>query len=128
MKDNSLKKQILDIINSKSFLDFKVNIENALSETDISTADEDEAYSLITDNYFKLIKRLQIGNFSNFSFADYNDPRVVVIDGRKYDFDYLFSHNDSYATECLCEIDALIADIGQDESAILKEIEKRMNR
>ena len=128
MKDNSLKKQILDIINSKSFLDFKDNIENALSETDISTADEDEAYSLITDNYFKLTKKLKIGNFPNFSFADYNNPHVIAIDGRKYDFDLLFSHNDSYASECLYKIDALIADIGQDESAILKEIEKRMNR
>ena len=127
MKDNLQKKQILDIINSKSFLDLKDNLENLLSETAIPTVNEDELYSLISDNYFKLIKKLQIGKFSNLSFADYNDPRVVVIDGKEFDFDSVFSHNDSTATECLCEIDALMADINKDESVVLKEIEKRLN-
>ena len=61
MKDNLQKKQILDIINSKSFLDLKDNLENLLSETAIPTVNEDELYSLISDNYFKLIKKLQIG-------------------------------------------------------------------
>lgn len=127
MKKDILKKQILDVISSKSFRNLADNLENLLSETDFSPVNEDESYSLITDNYFKLIKKLKIDNFMTFSFENYFNPRVVVIDGIKYDFDSLFFHNDSYASECLCEIDALMADINKDETVVLKEIEKRMN-
>lgn len=126
MKDDTLK-NILGILGSKKFGNLKENLENIISETDFTPVDENEVYSLITDNYFKLIKKLKIGNFSTFSFNDYNDCRVVIIDGKKYDFDSLFSHNDSSASEYLCEIDALMADINKDETAVLKEIEKRLN-
>ena len=126
MKDDTLK-NILGILGSKKFGNLKENLENIISETDFTPVDENEVYSLITDNYFKLIKKLKIGNFSTFSFNDYNDCRVVIIDGKKYDFDSLFSHNDSSASEYLYEIDALMADINNDETAVLKEIEKRLN-
>ena len=126
MKNDTFKK-LFDIIDSKKFNNLADNLENLLSETDFPPVDENEAYSQITDNYFKLIKKLKIGNFSTFSFNDYNDCRVVIIDGKKYDFDSLFSHNDSSASEYLCEIDALMADINKDETAVLKEIEKRLN-
>lgn len=126
MKDDTLK-NILGILGSKKFGNLKENLENIISETDFTPVDENEVYSLITDNYFKLIKKLKIGNFSTFSFNDYNDCRVVIIDGKKYDFDSLFSHNDSSASEYLYEIDALMADINKDETAVLKEIEKRLN-
>ncbi len=127
MKKDILKKQILDVISSKSFRNLADNLENLLSETDFPPVDENEAYSQITDNYFKLIKKLKIKAFSTFSFNDYNDCRVVIIDDKKYDFDACFSHNNSSAAEILCEIDSLIADIGKELSFILKEIEKRMN-
>lgn len=126
MKDDTLK-NILGILGSKKFGNLKENLENIISETDFTPVDENEVYSQITDNYFKLIKKLKIGNFSTFSFNDYNDCRVVIIDGKKYDFDSLFSHNDSSASEYLYEIDALMADINKDETAVLKEIEKRLN-
>ena len=126
MKDDTLK-NILGILGSKKFGNLKENLENIISETDFTPVDENDVYSLITDNYFKLIKKLKIGNFSTFSFNDYNDCRVVIIDGKKYDFDSLFSHNDSSASEYLYEIDALMADINKDETAVLKEIEKRLN-
>lgn len=125
MKDDT-SKDIFDILGSKMFGNLKENLENMFSEPDFTPVNEEELYSLLVKDYLKLIKKLKIGKFSTFSFSDYNDSRVVVIDGRKYDFDALFSHNDSSAAECLCEIDALIADIGQDEAVILKEIEKRM--
>ncbi len=127
MKKDILKKQILDVISSKSFKNLADNLENLLSETDFPPVDENDAYSQITDNYVKLIKNLKIEKFSTFRFEDYFNPRVVVIDGIKFDFDALFFHNDSYASECLCEIDALMADINKDETVVLKEIEKRMN-
>ena len=126
MKDDALK-NILGILGSKKFGNLKENLENIISETDFTPVDENDAYSQITDNYFKLIKKLKIKAFSTFSFNDYNDCRVVVIDDRKYDFDAAFSHNDSSAAEILCEIDSLIADIGKELSFILKEIEKRIN-
>ena len=126
MKDDTLK-NILGILGSKKFGNLKENLENIISETDFTPVDENEVYSLIADNYFNLIKKLKIGNFSTFSFNDYNDCRVVIIDSKKYDFDSLFSHNDSSASEYLYEIDALMADINKDETAVLKEIEKRLN-
>lgn len=127
MKKDILKKQILDVISSKSFKNLADNLENLLSETDFPPVDENDAYSQITDNYVKLIKNLKIKKFSTLRFEDYFNPRVAVIDGIKYDFDSLFFHNDSYVSECLCEIDALMADINKDETVVLKEIEKRMN-
>ena len=127
MKDKSLKKKIFDIIGSNAFNNLIDNLENLLSETDFPPVDENDAYSQITDNYVKLIKNLKIEKFSTFRFEDYFNPRVVVIDGIKYDFDSLFFHNDSYVSECLYEIVALMADINKDETVVLKEIEKRMN-
>lgn len=127
MNENNFIKSLSELISSDKFRNLADNLENLLSETDFPPVDENDAYSQITDNYFKLIKKLKIGNFSTFSFNDYNDCRVVIIDGKKYDFDSLFSHNDSSASEYLCEIDALMADINKDETVVLKEIEKRMN-
>ena len=126
MKNDTLK-NIFDILGSKKFGNLKENLENIISETDFTPVDENEVYSLITDNYFKLIKKLKIKEFSTFSFYDYENSRIVVIDDKKYDFDTCFSHNNSTAAEILCEIDSLIADIGKELSFILKEIEKRIN-
>lgn len=125
MKDDTLK-DIFDILGSKMFGNLKENLENMFSEPDFTPVNEEELYSLLVKDYLKLIKKLKIGKFSTFSFSDYNDSRVVVIDGRKYDFDAVFSHNDSFVSECLSEIDALIADIGQGEEKVLREIEKRI--
>lgn len=125
MKDDT-SKDIFDILGSKMFGNLKENLENMFSEPDFTPVNEEELYSLLVKDYLKLIKKLKIGKFSTFSFSDYNDCRVVVIDGRKYDFDAVFSHNDSFVSECLSEIDALIADIGQGEEKVLREIEKRI--
>ena len=56
MKDDTLK-NILGILGSKKFGNLKENLENIISETDFTPVDENEVYSLITDNYFKLIKK-----------------------------------------------------------------------
>lgn len=127
MNENNFIKSLSELISSDKFRNLADNLENLLSETDFPPVDENDAYSQITDNYVKLIKNLKIEKFSTFRFEDYFNPRVVVIDDIKYDFDSLFFHNDSYVSECLCEIDALMADINKDETVVLKEIEKRMN-
>lgn len=125
-QENEFIKNLFTLIGSNKFTNLKDTLEKTLSETNFPNVDENETFSLITNNYLKLIKKLKIKNFTTFSFENYDDCRVVIIDGKKYDFDALFSHNDSSAAECLCEIDALIADIGQDSATILQEIEKRM--
>lgn len=127
MNENNFIKSLSELISSDKFRNLADNLENLLSETDFPPVDENDAYSQITDNYVKLIKNLKIEKFSTFRFEDYFNPRVVVIDGIKYDFNSLFFHNDSYVSECLCEIDALMADINKGETVVLKEIEKRMN-
>ncbi len=117
---------LLGLIGSDKFRSFATNLENLFSEADFQPIDEEDVYSQLVDNYFKLIKKLKIKEFSTFAFYDYDDSRIVVIDGKKYDFDTFFSHNNSSVTEILCGIDNLIADIGKELSFILKEIEKRI--
>lgn len=119
---------LLGLIGSDKFKNFAANLENLFSETDFQPADKEDIYSQIVDNYFKLIKKLKIKKFSTFCFYDYDDCRIVVIDGKNYDFDACFSHGNSSAAELLCGIDSLIADIDQNQSFVLKEIEKRINR
>ena len=125
-QENEFIKNLFTLIGSDKVKSLKDSLEKTFSETNFPTVDEEDLFWLIVDNYIKLIKKLKIKNFTSFSFENYDDCRVVIIDGKKYDFDALFSHNDSSAAECLCEIDALIADIGQDSATILQEIEKRM--
>lgn len=127
MNENNFIKSLSELISSDKFRNLAENLENLLSETDLPPVNEDASLSLITDNYFKLIKKLKIKEFSTFSFYDYENSRIVVIDDKKYDFDTCFSHNNSTTAEILCEIDSLIADIGKELSFILKEIEKRIN-
>ena len=47
----------------------------------------------------------------------------IIVDGNEYDLDCEFCHNDADATESLCAIDCLIADIDEDEEEIMKNIE-----
>ncbi len=91
-------------------------------------ATEEELYEDIVDNFFILINELGIDNFNFFSFANYDYCREIIIDGKGYDFDAAFCHDDLEATEALCAIDCLIADLGiYDAETILKNIEKRIN-
>ena len=125
--DSNFLNSLSELLSSSKFEKFAESVENLFSGDNFPPADE-EIYSQISDVYIRLLKKLKINKFYSFSFSDDDNPRVVVIDGKKYDFDSLFSHNDSVATECLCEIDALSADIDKDVTVILKEIEKRMNK
>lgn len=75
-----------------------------------------------------ILSLLNVNKFNSFQFVDYEDCRRVVIDGNEYNFDNEFHHNDSNATQILCTIDCLIADLEEDNiEAILKKIEKKIN-
>lgn len=88
----------------------------------------DELYEDIVDNFLILIKELGIDDFNFFRFASYNYCRKIIIDGKEYDLDGEFCHDDSKATEALCAIDCLIADLETyGKKTVLKNIEKIIN-
>lgn len=70
---------------------------------------------------------MNINNFDFFEFPDYEDGHKVMVDTKEYDFDNIFSHNNSAAKELLCTIDCLIADLDESMVQVLKNIEKKMN-
>ncbi len=89
---------------------------------------EEEVYEEIADNFFILIDLLGIKEFSFFRFANYDYCREIIIDGKEYDLDGEFCHDDEKATEALCAIDCLIADLDEtDDEAILKKVESLIN-
>ncbi len=89
---------------------------------------EDETYEEIADSFFTLIRLLGINSFSVFRFANYGYCREIIIDGKEYDLDGEFCHDDEEATEALCAIDCLIADLDEeDEEAVLKKVESMIN-
>ncbi len=89
---------------------------------------EEEVYEEIADSFFTLIRLLGIDKFSFFRFRNYNYSREIIIDGREYDLSSEFCHDDEEATEALCSIDCLIADLDKEnEEAVLKKIESMIN-
>lgn len=88
---------------------------------------EEEIYEEIVDNFFILIKELGVENFSFFRFADYEYCREIIIDGKKYDLDGEFYHDDETATGALCAVDCLVGDIEDDYQTVLKNVEKMIN-
>ncbi len=91
-------------------------------------ATEEDLYEEIVDNFFILIQELGIDEFNFFRFKSYDYCREIIVDGKEYDLDGKFCHDDIEATEALCAIDCLIADLeNYDEEIILKNIEKRIN-
>lgn len=109
---------------AKMFTDM---LSESLSEP-FEPATDEEIYEEITDYFFLLINLLGIEKFSFFRFADYDCCDVIIIDGKKYDLDGEFSHNDEAATGALCAIDCLIADLCEDiEEDVLKKVEGMIN-
>lgn len=105
---------------------FMEMLSEKLSEPSGLLTDE-EVYEEITDNFFILIDLLGIKKFSFFRFADYDYSREIIIDGKEYDLDGEFCHDDEEATEALCAIDCLTADLDEDDGAILKKVESMVN-
>lgn len=104
---------------------FKEMLSDELSDP-FSDVTEDSLYEEIVDDYFILIQELGINNFSFFRFASYDNCREIIIDKQNFDLDSEFCHDDLVATEALCAIDCLIADI--DDESILKKVETMINK
>ncbi|MBR6567052.1 MAG: hypothetical protein IKK60_00185 [Clostridia bacterium] len=91
-------------------------------------ATEEDLYEEIVDNFFILIQELGIDEFNFFRFKSYDYCREIIVDGKEYDLNGEFCHDDLEATEALCAIDCLIADLeNNDEETVIKNIEKRIN-
>lgn len=89
---------------------------------------EEEIYEEIADNFLLLIELLGISDFSFFRFKSYDYNREIIIDGKEYELDGEFCHDDEDATGALCAIDCLIADLDEDdEEAVLKKVESLVN-
>ncbi len=101
---------------------------DAALEKELSTPQsKEDIYDRIANQYIAILSLLGIGCFTIFRFPDYKNSRVIIVDGKTYDLDVLFCHNDIRATEVLCTIDVFIADTERDTATILKETETRVN-
>ena len=113
---------LFDLFASK---DFDKMLEAALEEEMAKPADKNEIYREITHYYSILISYLGIDSFDSFKFTDYEDPRLISVDGREYDLNREFSNED--AAEALHAVDALIADVEERLENVLKKTEKKVN-
>ena len=106
---NSKKfKNLVNLFNSKEFKD---SFEKAPEEEMSHRKSNSEIYNDIVNYYFLLLDLLKIDSFNSFRFPDYEDCRRVNVNEVEYDFDNCFCHDDLNATDALCSIDSLIADI-----------------
>ena len=86
-------------------------------------------YEKIVDNYFILINELGITDFNFFRFARYDYCREIIIDKQCFDLDAEFCHDDLVATEAMCAIECLIADISNESvEDILRKVESMLNK
>lgn len=122
-EDDLLSLIIEDVLSSDSF---NKSFFDAITEPSAPITD-DEIYEEIVESYFVLIRELKIKNFNFFRFPDYDDPRLITVDGREYDLDDEFCHDDEDAAGALCAIDSLIPDLGTSERKALKKTEKLIN-
>lgn len=107
---------------------FKNMLSEELSES-FDYVEEESLYEEIVDNYFILIDELGITDFNFFRFARYDYCREIIIDKQNFNLDAEFCHDDSEATEALCAIECLIADISNKSvEDILKKVESMINK
>ena len=116
-----------DIFEDNELMDFFSQILSESLSEPYDPLSEEDLTDKIANNFFILIKALGIDEFSFFRFSEYDYPREIIIDGKEYDLDGAFTHDDAEATEALCAIDCLLADSGNDIETTLKNIEKRIN-
>ena len=78
-----------------------------------------------------ILKELKIQEVTEFTFVDYDYPRLIIINGKEYDLDGAFE-KDEDAGAALYEIDALISDLislfGMECEQVLKLIEKEIKK
>ena len=126
--EDEIEAEIMDTIIKGGFAEkFGQLLSEELSNPG-EPSSRDDLYEELIDNFFLLISELGIDSFKFFRFKDYDYTREIIIDGKEYDLDGEFSHDDEDAAGALCAIDCLIADLENDgEEDVLREIEKMIN-
>lgn len=100
-------------------------LTQALKNADFDSSDDNIVDELFT--HYQILVKSAVGKkkFTKVAISRDN-PRIVTVDNQTYDFDEIFCHDDQKETNSLCAIDCLLADFGDDETA-LSEIEKMFN-
>ena len=100
-------------------------VTQALKNADFVSSDDNIIDELFT--HYKILVKSAAGKkkFTKVAISRDN-PRIVTVDNQTYDFDEIFCHDDKKETNSLCAIDCLLADFGDDKTA-LSEIEKMFN-
>jgi uncharacterized protein YggL (DUF469 family) len=91
----------------------------------------EEIMSDLVKCFKTILKELKIQEVTEFTFVDYDYPRLIIINGKGYDLDGAVD-KDEDAGAALYEIDALIGDLvcdfGMKCEQILKLIEKEIKK
>ena len=91
----------------------------------------EEIMSDLVKCFKTILKELKITKVTEFTFVDYEYPRLIIINGKEYDLDGAFD-KDEDAGAALYEIDSLIGDLvgdfGMKCEQILKLIEKEIKK
>ena len=91
----------------------------------------EEIMSDLVKCFKTILKELKIQEVTEFTFVDYDYPRLIIINGKEYDLDGAFD-KDEDAGAALYEIDALISDLislfGMECEQVLKLIEKEIKK
>ena len=116
------------LLNSGVVEFFKEMLSEELNEP-FEPVSVDSLYEEIVDNYFILINELGITDFNFFRFVRYDYCREIIIDKQSFDLDAQFCHDDLVATEAMCAIECLIADVSNESvEDILRKVESMLNK
>ena len=125
--------EIIDEFFDKMSEDEQVEfLMNALKNLKLTgSVSMEEMMSDLVKCFKTILKELKIQEVTEFTFVDYDYPRLIIINGKEYDLDGAFD-KDEDAGAALYEIDALIGDLvcdfGMKCEQVLKLIEKEIKK
>lgn len=132
-KSEEEKEEIIDEFFDKMSEDEQVEfLMNALKNLKLTgPVSMKELISDLVRCFKTILKELKIDKVTEFTFVDYEYPRLIIINGKEYDLDGAFD-KDEDAGAALYEIDALISDLicdyGMKCEQVLKLIEKEIKK
>ncbi len=128
LTEDDMIKMVSEVNQFMKDCDFESIFNNTLEEGLSNPKSINEIYIEITDYYFTLLNILEIRDFKSFNFPDYTDCRKITVDGKEYDLNDCFDSDDVEASESLCAIDCLIADLQTETTdPVLNKIEEVIN-
>ena len=121
--------EFFDKMSEDEQVEFLMNVLENLNLT--GSVSMEEIISDLVRCFKTILKELKIQEVTEFTFVDYDYPRLIIINGKEYDLDGAFD-KDEDAGAALYEIDALIGDLvcdfGMKCEQVLKLIEKEIKK